>query len=401
MSKDEAAVVSPAQPRKKRRKLRILLITLGILVIIRLCLPYIVLHFLNEKLSKLDGYYGHVDDVDLAIYRGAYVIKDIYLDKVDKDKKDTTDFFATPAIDISVEWNAIFDGKIVGEIEFEKPVIKYTMDKTVGKEVEKDSTDLVQLVKDLLPIRINRLAVNDGQIHYVDQTKQPLVDVPLTAVYAEAKNLTNEPDAGVLLPATVELKSKLYDGLFSINVKLDPLNKIPTFDINATLTKTNMVHLNPFFKAYANFDLKAGNMSMYTEFAAKDNKFAGYVKPLITDLDVVQFEREEGNVLQIGWEALIGSTAEVFQNQRKDQLATKVPIEGSFKKPDIGIFEAIWAVLGNAFISALKPALDNSISISHVSTKPVEEEKFLDKLFDKDRSKDDGKKKKKRNKEKD
>jgi hypothetical protein len=387
MSNDEAKSTSPVKPHKKRRKLRIFVITLGILIVIRICLPYIILHFVNQKLATLDGYYGRVDDIDLALYRGAYVIKDIYLHKVDKEKKDTTEFFDSPRIDLSVEWHSIFDGKVVGEIEFEQPVIQYTMDKTIGKEAntEEDTTDLVQLVKDMMPIRINRLAVVNGQIHYVDKTKQPLVDVPLTEVNAEAKNLTNESDPTQLLPATVTFKSKLYDGAFSINVKLDPLNKIPTFDLNATLTETNMVHLNPFFTAYANFDLKAGNMSMYTEFAAKDNKFAGYIKPLIKDLDVVQFKDEEGNFVQITWEALVGTTAEVFQNQNKDQLATKVPIEGSFKNPDVGVINAIWSVIINAFVSALRPALDNTISINHVSTKPIEEDKnFIERVFDKD-----------------
>jgi hypothetical protein len=392
MSKDEAQTTSHVKTVRKKRKLRILIITLGILIIIRLCLPYIILHFLNQKLATLDGYYGHVDDIDLAIYRGAYVINDVYLDKVDKIKKDTTDFFDCPTIDLSVEWNAIFHGKIVGEIEFEKPVIKYTMDKTIGKNAEKDSTDLIQLVKDLLPIRINRFAVMNGQIHYVDKSKQPVVDVPMTDVNIEARNLTNKPDPGVLLPATITMKSKLYDGLFSVNVKLDPLNKNPTFDLNCTLTKTNMTYMNPFFNAYANFDVKQGNMSLYTEFAAKNGKFAGYVKPVIKDIDVVQFEKQEGNPLQIAWEALVGSTAEVFQNQSKDQLATKVPIEGNFKKPDIGVFEAIWSVLGNAFISALKPSLDNTISISNVSTKPEEKKNLFERVFKKDKKDKDKKK---------
>lgn len=399
MSKDEAAATSSVKPRKKRRKLRILIITLGILVVIRLCLPYIILHFVNQKLATLDGYYGHVDDIDLAIYRGAYVINDIHLDKLDSTRKDTTDFFKTPVIDISVQWHALFEGKIVAEIEFEKPVIEYTMDKTIGKAADKDTTDLLQVVKDLVPISINRFAVNNGQIHYIDKSKQPVLDVPLLAVNIEALNLTNESDPTVLLPATIKMTSKLYDGDFSVNVKLDPLNKVPTFDLNATLTKTNLVHLNPFFTAYANFDLKAGSMSMYTEFAAKENKFAGYVKPLITDLDIVQFEKEEGNIVQIGWEALIGSVAEIFQNQSKDQFATKLPVEGNFTKPDIGVFEAIWAVLGNAFISALKPSLDNSISIQHVSTKPPEKEKFMDKLFGNDKDMTRKEKRKERKKD--
>jgi hypothetical protein len=378
----EKESVKPKKNKRKRR-LRIFVITLGILLIIRLCLPYIVLYFINKKLAGLDGYYGHANDIDLALYRGAYVINDVYLKKVDKDTKDTTNFFNAPKIDLSVQWHALFEKKIVAEVEFESPVIQYTMHKTIGKDAEKDSTDLIQLVKDLVPIKINRFAVSNGQIHYKDETKSPVVDVPMTMVTIEAKNLTNKPDTGVLLPATIVMNSRLYDGTFALNVKLDPLNKVPTFDLNATLGNTNMVYLNNFFRAYADFDLKKGTMGLYTEFAAKDNKFTGYVKPVIKDLDIVQFNKEEGNVLQIAWEALIGSTAEVFQNQRKDQLATKVPVEGNFKKPKVGVIEAIFSVLGNAFVQALKPSLDQSISISSVETKPEEKKGFIDRIFNK------------------
>ena len=387
MNKDQGESSPPVKPSRKKRKLRILVISLGILVIIRLCLPYIVLHVINKKLAGLDGYYGHVQDIDLAIYRGAYVINDIYLKKVDSRTKDTTDFFNAPKIDLSVQWHALFEKKIVAEIEFESPVIQYTLDKTIGKNAEKDSTNLIQLVKDLVPVRINRFAVINGQIHYKDNTKSPVVDVPMTEVNIEAKNLTNKPDPGVLLPASIVMNSKLYDGNFTMNIKLDPLNKYPTFDMNATLGNTNMVYLNNFFRAYANFDLKKGTMGLYTEFAAKDNKFAGYVKPIIKDLDIVQLNKEEGNILQIAWEALIGSTAEVFQNQQKEQLATKVPVEGKFKKPEIGVIEAIFAVLGNAFVSALKPSLDNTINIAVVETKPEEKKGFMQKIFNKKKGK--------------
>lgn len=387
MVKDSEKQSLPGKTSRKKRKLRILVISLGILVIIRLCLPYIVLHFINKKLSGLDGYYGHVDDIDLAIYRGAYVINDVYLKKVDKRSGDTTDFFNAPKIDLSVQWHALFEKKVVAEIEFESPVIEYTLDKTIGKNAEKDTTNLVQLVKDLVPIRINRFAVINGQIHYKDNTKSPVVDVPMTAVTIEAKNLTNKPDTAALLPASVVMSSKLYDGNFTLNVRLDPLNKVPTFDMNATLGNTNMVYLNNFFRAYADFDLKKGTMGLYTEFAAKDNKFTGYVKPIIKDLDIVQFNKQEGSPLQIAWEALVGSTAEVFQNQRKAQFATKVPVEGKFKKPEIGIFEAVFSVLGNAFIAALQPSLDQTISISSIETVQEEKKGFIEKLFDKKKGK--------------
>lgn len=389
---------TPEPPKKKRRLRKILLITLAVLLVVRIIMPFVILHVLNKKLANLDGYYGHIDDVNLALIRGAYVIRDVYIVNVDSATKDTTPFFDCPRIDLSVHWNAIFEGKLVGEVEFEKPVVKYTMHKTVGKDAKDDTTNFIQLVRDFMPLKINRFAVSEGAIHYVDEKSSPKLDMPMTNVTIEGLNLTNEPDTGVALPATITMSGALYDGRLNVNVKLDPLNDVPTFDLNAEMSQTNLVSLNPFFTAYANFDVKKGTMSMYTEFAAKDGKFAGYVKPLLKDLDVVQFNKEEGGPAQIAWEALVGTVAEIFQNQRKEQLGTKVPVEGRFTKPDIKIVPAIVAVLQNAFVEALKPAIDNSISLQSVDAEIKQEEKkgFLDRVFDRDKKNDREKKKKRR-----
>jgi hypothetical protein len=368
----------------KRRKL---FITLGVifllLVILRLFLPSIVLNLVNKKLAHLDGYYGHVEDVDIALYRGAYVINRPNIQKLNDNRKDTSEFFKCERVDLSVEWEAIFKGKIVGEVEFQKPVIKYIMNKSVGKKADKDTTDFIELVKDFMPLKINRFAVSDGQIHYIDPTRKPKVDVPLTRIEIEGKGLTNKPKEDVILPAYINMTANLYSGKLSVNVKLDPLKKIPVFDMNGKLTQTDMVNLNNFFKAYGNFDLKKGTMSVYAEFAAKDGRFKGYVKPVIKDMDIVQLNKEEGNVLQIAWEAVIGTTAEVFKNQKKDQLATKVPLEGKFEKPETKTFDAIIYIVKNAFIQAIKPSVDNSVNLSNV--KQSEEKKgFFKKLFKKD-----------------
>jgi hypothetical protein len=352
------------------------LVLVGIVVLIRLSLPYIILHYANKRLAKLDGYTGNIRDIDLALYRGAYVIKDVYIDKVSKEQKERTPFFNAQRIDLSVQWKALWEGKIVGEVEFEYPVVEYTLNKTVGKKAEDDTTDFIALVKDFMPLKINRFAVFNGEIHYVDPSSKPKVDMPLTAVQIEGKGLTNEAKQNDLLPADIAMTGKLYDGNIRVDVKLDPLAKAPTFDLNAEMSETNLVHLNPFFTAYANFDLKRGNMSLYSEFAAKQNEFKGYVKPIIKDLDIVQLNKEEGSVLQIGWEAFVGSVAEVFQNQPKGRLASKVPVEGKFTKPDVKILPAILSILKNAFIEALKPSLDYSINIANVE-EPEEPKKVL------------------------
>ncbi|MES2655585.1 MAG: DUF748 domain-containing protein [Bacteroidota bacterium] len=364
--------------RKKKITLKIFLGVIVLLVLVRIALPYIVLHFANKKLARLDGYYGHIQDIDIALYRGAYVMKDIYIDKIDPSRKERIDFFSCSRIDLSVEWKALFKKKIVGEVEFEGPIIKYTLNKTIGKKADKDTTNFINLLKDFMPLRINRFLVEKGQIHYVDINSKPLVDIPLTQVHILGIGLTNESQQKNQLPASIDMSGNLYNGNMDIHVRLDPLNKVPTFDLDGTLTKTNLVNFNPFFTAYANFDLKQGNMSVYTEFAAKDNGFKGYVKPLIKDLDIVQFNKEEGGVLQIAWEAFVGSTAEILQNQPKGVLATKIPVEGKFTKPDVQVWDAIISILKNAFIEALKPSIDHTVNIYNVKQP---EKKFILGIF--------------------
>ncbi len=372
--------------RSLGKKGKIILTILTVLIVIRLILPYVILHFVNKRLAALDGYYGHVEDINLALIRGAYVINDVYIDKVDDKKNESTPFFSSAKIDLSVEWSAIFEGKIVGEVEFDEPVLKYTMHKTVGKKAPDDTTNFLQLVKDFMPMRINRFTVNNGEVHYIDKSGSPDVDLLVSALNLEGRGLTNNPDdKGITLSASIDMTGNLYDGTIEVNTKLDPLNDSPTFDLNGKLSKTNLTHLNNFFQAYANFDVKKGTMSLYTEIAAKDGKFKGYVKPLLKDLDIVEFNKEEGSVGQIAWEAFVGGVAEIFENQPKDQFATKVMLEGKFSKPDVAVFDAIISVLKNAFIKAIEPSLENTISVDSVPNESEEKKGFFKRIFDKDK----------------
>jgi hypothetical protein len=373
----------PDRIKRRKRKWKVILIILGVLICVRIAMPYVILHYANQKLANLEGYYGHIDDIDLNLYRGAYVINDIFINSI--EDKDTTEFFKSKAIDLSVEWSAIFNGKIVGEVEFETPVIQYTMGKQVGEgEVKDDSANFIQLVKDFMPLRINRFAVANGEIHYVDLAKNPVIDIPLTNVNIEGTGLTNETDSSVVLPADIKMTAALFNGTLTVNTKLDPLNKTPTFDLNATMTNTDLTNFNNFFNAYANFDVEQGSLGLYCEVAARDGEFTGYVKPLISDLKILHLSQEEGGPLQIVWEGFLGGVVEVLTNQPKDQFATKVEFNGKFSKPDVAIVDAIFAILRNAFIQALQPSLDNDVTLETVGAKNEEKRGLLDRLFNKD-----------------
>src|ERR1700744_682633 len=144
----------------------VLAIVILVMIIIRLALPGMVQNYVNQKLNQLPGYTGHVDDVDIHLYRGAYVIKGLLLKK-------TTDPAAYPFLkisraDLSIEWAALFHRRLVGKITLDQPVVNILSTESIQKEPSKESW--TKTVKALMPMTINRLVVNDGRFDYRELT---------------------------------------------------------------------------------------------------------------------------------------------------------------------------------------------------------------------------------------
>lgn len=349
----------------------------------------------------MDGYYGHIEDIDLALIRGAYKIDSVYLNKADTITGNQTPFFSAGLIDLSIEWKALFKGSIVSKIAVDRPQLIFTKVKVEPKQVVKDSADFEKVLEDFMPLDINVLTINNGTIRYKDNTSSPKVDIEANRLFLTAKNLRNSYDSSAVLPASIDMSAMIYEGNFDVHAKLNPLSSNPTFDVSAELKNTNLVKLNDFFQAYAKVDVNDGRFGLYSEVAAKDNAFTGYVKPVITNLDILGKEDRKDNLLQKLWEAVAGGVGELFENQRKDQVATKIPFKGQLDSPSTNIWIAIGTVLQNAFIHALQPSIDNEINIGSVKTETAEKKTFLQKVFgSKDKDEKDKKEEKKSKKDK-
>ena len=386
--------------KQMKRSVKILLSVLAVLIVIRLVLPYVILHYANKTLATMSGYYGHIDDIDLSLIRGAYKIDSVYLNKVDTVSKKQTKFFSASAIDLSVEWRALLHGSIVGELVFDQPNIRFTKDKVEPKDVRNDSTDFRKLLDDFMPLQVNRFEIVDGAIKYLDPNSKPKVDIVMTNLHVVALNLKNSYDSSKLLPAKVMARANIYEGEFTFNMNLNPLADKPTFDLNAELKNTNLVLLNDFFQAYAKIDVNKGRFGMYTEVASKQAQFTGYVKPVIKDLDILGKEDRDDNLFRKLWEAVAGGAGQIFRNQNNDQVATKIPFEGRLDNPETNVWVTIVNVLQNAFIQAIQPSIDDEINITSIGAEKNEKKNILEKVFgSKDDKEDSNKNTKKDRKE--
>lgn len=374
----------------KTKKAKFLLGIIVLIIALRIALPYILLHYANKALAEVKGYYGHVNDIDVALYRGAYVLDSFYLNKMDSKSDRQTEFMSARTVDLSLEWKALLKGKLVGKLVFDQASLRFTKNVVELKDVARDTSDFRKLLEGFMPMEVNRCEIQNGSLRYIDNTQSPDIDVAITNLNGTALNLRNVYATQEVLPASIDATGDIYGGNMVYSMKLNPLAKQPTFDLNMTLEHTNLVKLNDFFKAYGGFDVNKGEFNMYAEAATKDGKFAGYVKPIIQGLDVVSWKGQDkkDNFFQKIWESVVGGAGELLENQKKDQIATKISFQGTIENPETNVLEVVLIVLQNAFVEALRPSLENQINLSKLAEKIVDKKKGgLKSLFKSDKKK--------------
>ena len=330
-----------------------------LLVAIRIALPFILEKYVDKTLDALNGYKGSVYDIDLNLYRGAYVIDSL-------DIKKTGDSIPVPFVsiaktDISLHWSALFDGSLVGEVILHHPVLNFAKSKS-NSEQDGSGADWTKTLNELIPVRINRFEVIDGEIAFKDFGTSPQIDISVEDLNLLAKNLTNIKSKNDTLPSTLEASgTSIGGGHLNVNAEMNVMKEIPDLDLNLEFEGVEMTALNDFVRAYTNTDVEKGVFNLYTEIIIKDAQLTGYVKPVLENLEIVDWNESEGGFLQKTWESVVGAVTELFENQSKEQVATRVPLQGNLNNPDVGIVSTVWNVFKNAFIQAFSKQVDGTL----------------------------------------
>lgn len=339
----------------------------GILVVLvaaRLVMPYFVTRYVNKVLSRLDGYRGSVYDVDIHLYRGAYSIDSLKVFKIEGNKD--VPFVDIPKTDLSVEWSALFDGAIVGEVIFEDPTLNFVGGNEPTGNQAGEGVDWTRPIKDLIPLKINRMEIQQGTIKFHNFTTKPKVTVSIDDLQAVARNLNNASDQEERLPSTISATAtSIGGGKLTLSAGINVLKEIPDLDLDMKFEKIDMPALNDFFMAYAKVDVEKGSFNLYSELTIDSGMVAGYVKPIAVGVKVVDWDKDKQEPINLLWQSFVGLVAEVFENQREDQFATKVLLEGNLNNQvNAGVWPTVWNIFSNAFVKAFEHNTDNSVQFA-------------------------------------
>ena len=346
-----------------KRTLIALIVVVALLVAARAALPWYLKKYINDTLDSIPGYYGQVADVDVALWRGAYAIQGLSLVKTNGSEREP--FVAIDDIDISLDWGAIFDGRLVSKIRLLNPKLQFVQRATKAASQTSIDESWQDKVTKLYPLKINRFTIVNGLVRYKDQTRDPKINVYFKDLDLALTNISNTKETGEKLPSNLSVTAKLLDsGNVKAKAKLNLLEEPFIGDINASVRNLDLKELNDFTKAYGNFDFEKGKFSAALELAASKTRYEGYVKTLAEEIDVVAVQKElkegesPGHVL---WEALVGGVTQLFKNQKRDRFAARIPITGTRKELEIKTWPAVGSDLKNAFIKALSPELEDTV----------------------------------------
>ncbi len=352
---------APAKKRHGWRKFGLVLLILSVVLAVgRAIMPWAVRNYVNRTIGRSPLYTGNIGKVKIHLWRGAYSIQDVRLNKTTGNVP--VPFFAAKRVDFAIQWNALFHHRIVGRLLMEQPELNFVDAPSEGEAQTGAGGPWLQMIRDLFPFKINSAIINDASIHFrAYQTPKPL-DVYVSHLQASIDNLSNISRETDPLVTKIQAAGMVMDqAKLEYKMTLDPFSYRPTFHLGLRLLGLDVTKINDLALAYGKFDFKRGWFDVVLETDSKEGQITGYVKPLFRSLKVFSLTQDlkDDNILQFFWQALVGFTTSILKNQSRDQFGTLIPFTGDASgAKTTDIFATIGNILRNAFVRAYLPRLE-------------------------------------------
>ncbi len=323
----------------------------------RLVAPYFLEKMANEKLSGIEGYNGVVEDIDLRLYKGEYIIDSAYFNKTNASFSEP--FMAAEEVIISLDWNTLFEyGKAFVDIEINNPEINFIVawaDKEKGTKVKQFGKGVkwLELFRKLSPFKFNDLHIDNGTATFVDYTHTPTINFYMDNISIKTTNLQKIRDKDEDLPTPVEVYGTLIGGGdFSLIANMELKNgNVPDVRSNIKIENEKLTLWNDVLRTYTNLDVESGEFNLYSEISIIERQMDGYVKPIIDSI-VIKGNEENEPFLDKAWETISAAIVNIFENTEEKQVATRTTISSSLENIDAHPWKAVWNIVKNAFIRA-------------------------------------------------
>lgn len=331
-----------------------------LLLAMRMAAPFLLREAINRRLNRVPEYAGHVDEIRLHLWRGAYSLHGLEIVKRNGEVQEP--FFVAQRIDFSLAWRELFHRRVVSDIYADQVSLNFVQGGDAEASQLAADRRWQSVINDIFPIDITFLKITEGQIRFVNTARQPRVDVHVAHATVLATGLRNRPSTtGETYPAFIGIEGKsIGGGDLKIVLHAEPLALQPHFYLKLQLEGVSLPALNAFLRAYAGIDVSAGAFKAYVEVATREGRYTGYFKPFFEHVDFKDLPGTHKALHQKIWEGLVSLAEKIFRNGRRDSVAMRVPFSGEIDQLNASSWKSFVTLVRHGFIQALPEKLDSS-----------------------------------------
>ncbi len=361
----EIAALRIQQPSiKVRRPRRILgiveriprwaFITFAALLLLRLLLPPLALWEVNRLLDKkLGTYTGHVRDLDLSLYRGAYQLQGF---EIKKRNSTLPPLLTAKEIDLALSWRSFFRKEISGNVSVTNLQLRFSHGTPEQSQsgLEEDKRHWQDVLNLIIPIHIENLQLKNSAVYFTERKLKAPIDVKLENIELTARDLrTRARDL-----SSPFIFSALLQGHAPIKAggKLDVLSRPPRGHMGIELENLNVASLNKLLLLYIPLDVTKGKFSFYSEITTANSNANGYFKFFLEDGDIIAASQQFRSGKHFAYELLSAFGNWILKNNKTGKIAAEVPFEYKNSKLNIDASLAFWSAVKNNW-NAIKPGL--------------------------------------------
>ncbi|MDW7772083.1 MAG: DUF748 domain-containing protein [Desulfobulbaceae bacterium] len=194
----------------------------------------------------------------------------------------------------------------------------------------------------------------EGEAGFVNKTVSPDYRLYISGAALDIRGLSDRFRTG---EAEVSLTGKFMDnGDTQITGTFAELDARPEFSLMIKIVGARLKSLNNLLRAYGNFDVAEGSMTIYSDITVSRGRIDGFLKPFFADVEIYEGDQEKRkDLLQKMYEGFLEAMANLLENEPKP-LATLVDLSGPLENPETSsTLEIILFMIRNAFFDAILP----------------------------------------------
>lgn len=256
-------------------------------------------------------------------------------------------------LELGLHWRELLHGNLVARVDFLGPKVNLIAAKQKEAQQADELPDLARQLDSLMPLRVDRMQVRNGEFTFIDKTRKEQPNVWLHGIEATVENLSTRAALARGEPTVVAVSSGLQKkGELTAYVTADPLAKGLWFSGQVKAVGLDMKEFHDLIASRSGLALSEGTLDVFAEFECRGERITGAVRPVLKKPKVVQAQKGLDNWFEKG---LADVALNLFSDrvEGRDAVATTIPIEGDVKSPDVQLWPTIFGVVRNAFVAGV------------------------------------------------